>query len=126
MSNFNLISGTSSLSFQVGDNDWTKVAFLQNGNRHDLGADALKIIVSRLANALEEPDKFDVSSDLEGNKVRWVLSLMECHHSMYLKLLNEGLEILIQDELGAMIGTIPLNDADRIAWLGILHSHTPM
>jgi hypothetical protein len=29
MPNFNLISGTSSLSFMVGDNDWTRVVFSQ-------------------------------------------------------------------------------------------------
>jgi hypothetical protein len=120
MPNFNLISGTSSLSFMVGDNDWTRVVFSQNGNRHELGADVLKIIISRLANALQGPDKLAVSSTSEGHELRWVLSLMECHHSMYLKLLNEGLEIYIQDGLGAMIGTISLSDADRIAWLEIL------
>ncbi|GEM_PF-6930200 len=122
MSNFNLNSGKSSLSFQVGDNDWTRVVFSQNGNRHELGADSLKIVVSRLTNALEEPHMLAVSSASEGNELRWILSLMECHHSMYLTILNDGFEIYVQDDLGAIIGSIPLSDADRIEWLGILHS----
>lgn len=124
MSNFILNTGKSSLSFQFGDSDWTRVIFSQNGNKHELGADSLKIIVSRLANALEEPHRLAVSSAGADNELRWILSLMECHHSIYLKALNEGLELYIQDELGAMIGTIPLSDADRIEWLGILHSCT--
>lgn len=120
MSIFNLTTGTSSLSFQVGDNDWTSVVFCQNANRHELGADVLRIIVSRLTNAFEEPDKLAVSSTSEGNELRWILSLMERHYSLYLTILNEGLEIYIQDDLGAMIGTIPLSDTDRMEWLGIL------
>ncbi len=117
MAEVQLKSESGTLSLQIGDRDWTHVVLLLDADEHFLGADVLKIIVTRLVGALEGPHKLEVCGERDGVAVRWVLTLSETHHTIYLAVVSEGLRLYIQDQDGAMVCSIQLSDADVAQWL---------
>lgn len=114
-----LKSGPAALGLQVGNQGWTQVVLHLSGEKHILGADSIKIIAKRLADALESPHKLKVCGEIDGTEVRWVLTLFEQHHVIYLAIVNEEIKLYIKE--AAVVGTIQLSDSDVANWIDRLH-----
>jgi hypothetical protein len=117
MAEIHLKSGSTTLTLQVGNQGWTSVVLLIDEHKHSLGADTLSIIATRIINALEAPLASKDSGEIDGVRVRWVLSLSEQHHTIYLAVVNEGIKLFIQHPDTTVVGSILLSDSDIARWL---------
>ena len=87
----------------------------------DLGADSLEVIVSKFRSALLNPKRpAATDQSINGAPVVWLLSLMECHHSIYYCSNQSNLTLFVQDPKAKLIKTMILYQDDIQRWAGIL------
>lgn len=112
MVNLNGEGGT--LRIDIGENDWSRCELVTDEEEIYLGAETKEILVERLLNGLRIDATID--GEIEGRKVRWVLSLSEAHASLYASTDAADRTLFCQDKNGAVIGRISLSSGRSEEW----------
>ncbi len=111
-----LNSESARLKLSIGKNSWTTVVLDCDGESTTLGADVLNIITSRLIAALEDPQKLELSKGLKEVDAAWVLSLSECHCSIYITQIDAGVRLHVQNGDGIVFSSFFLSEAEVSLW----------
>ena len=100
---------------------WTSIWLHEGEAKTDLGADSLEVIVSRFLSALLNPQRQAATDQsINGSPVVWLLSLMECHHSIYYCSNQSNLTLYVQDPKAKLIKKMILTQSDIQRWARIL------
>lgn len=111
-----LNSESANLKLSVGKDTWTTVVLDRNGESIPLGADVLRIITSRLIGALDEPEKLELCKNLREVQAAWVLSLSECHCSIYIAKEGQGVRLYVQNAEGEIFSSFLLSEMESSLW----------
>lgn len=114
-----LSASEGALRLEWNPQDWCQVLW-ENGGSTPLGCDTLGIVRTRLLNGLADPSAKPDSGTIDGNPVRWMISLNELHHSLYVAPLTEGLVIYVQDRNAKLKGKLVLSNFDCSQWRAAL------
>ena len=100
---------------------WTSIWLHEGDTKTDLGADSLEVIVSKFRSALLNPKRpAATDQSINPSPVVWLLSLMECHHSIYYCSNQSNLTLFVQDPKAKLIKKMILSQDDIQRWAGIL------
>ena len=96
------------------DDGWCRCWLVDDGDRY-LGADTPRVVLTRLLEHLERSDK-EIAGELEGQPVRWVLTLSEEHSTLYAARSGDERLLLIQDGDAKLVGRLTISDVDWERW----------
>lgn len=100
---------------QILENGWTQVHLQTENERHFLGAESFKYILTHLNDAFNENhQKYDGLIDSES--VFWVLSLSEIHCSIYANNSTEAFRFYIQNKSGETKFVFDLSLEEKQIW----------
>ena len=100
---------------------WTSIWLHEGDAKTDLGADSLEVIVSRFISAFLNPERpAATDQSINPSPVVWLLSLMECHHSIYYCSNQSNLTLFVQDPKAKLIKKMILSQDDIQRWARIL------
>lgn len=96
--------------------EWCTVVLDQRDSRYELGADVRGIIVARLCGALHSPTGGDVVGEIEGQPVRWVLSLSERHVTVFVGQDVGSPVFFFQAADGTLLARLQLTSSECDEW----------
>jgi len=115
------LPAVSGLLILTAEGPWCRVSLREGDHPEvDLGAESRPVVVTRLADAVANPEKLTVTGELAGVPVSWVLSLAEMHASFHVHAMPNQTRIFIQDASGAVAHTLDLGPDEIAAWRRLL------
>lgn len=99
---------------------WCDVMVVISGHQHQLGADSVKVVHTRLSDGICKTLQGTPSGIIEGAEVRWVLSLAERHGSVYAADVEGRRVLFFQEANGGQLGKLSLSSEDRRKWCELL------
>lgn len=115
-----LQSADGELRLSADDTGWCTVELLTSGGRHQLGADAFDVVMTKLSRGLDEKLPGQSSGTIKGVDVQWVLSLAERHCSVYAADVDDRRVLFFQGADGNLLDKLRLDEIDRARWLEAL------
>jgi hypothetical protein len=111
-----LLAGNKSLEFIIQNEiGWCGIRFKKDSETIDLGADSIKIITKKLQTVLDTENFPESTSEINGKKISWFMTLSETYCSCYASKNLDITEILFYRNEN-FIATIQLNKNDCIKW----------
>lgn len=117
-----LVAPDVELTLSSDKDGWCEVDLSLRGRTVRLGADQQQLVTDRLASALEDELKGDVTGVINGINVVWVLSLCEDHATIFAADADVRRVLFFQDSSGSLLGSANLTAEDRMQWLARLRS----
>jgi hypothetical protein len=116
-----LRTDTRAIELVSNANDWCQMVLVTaSGDRIELGADMLRIIVGKLLDALDQRPA-TAAGLMQGRPVTNVLSLSEKHASLFRSFTpGENMSLWVQDANGALLDRIELTPLEQSEWIAIL------
>jgi len=105
------LNADTSLSFVIGEDEWTRMYFTQKGITCLLGADSYSVITSKLFKSFERLSSTVGEWERQRHVPSWVITLSETHTSLYLIENEEKINLLIQNMEGSLIGQAVVDSA---------------
>ena len=116
-----LKSSDSILRLNVDENGWCQVELVIGDLDIRIGADVEFIVKERLAKGLQDEVSEDISGEILGVPVRWILSLSEKHFTVYASDDAGKRTLFFQTPDGEIVGNITLEPEQRKQWLSFLN-----
>lgn len=115
-----LACGSWVLELRWDENRWCELRLFRDDEEHELGADALDVVVERLLTALEQETMGQPTTLIDGREAVWVLSLAEKHCSLFAEREDAATVLHVQAEDGSLLTRASLSEDERRAWLAQL------
>ena len=116
MDEIELVVGNKKIKIEISNEEWCRVYCVNDDSIINLGADSLKVIISKLLFAFDINNRKYVS--YKGMEIFSIINLMEPHISIVGKDVGDsGLELLCIEDGGTVIPLMTLEEEDIKRWM---------
>lgn len=99
---------------------WCRLELVIGEHPSALGADMEMVVIERLVRGLRDEPCGSTVGEIDGDPVRWVMSLSEKHCSIYVADVAGNRRLYFQGAQGNLLGTLDLAVEQRRQWLALL------